>query len=302
MIRAAILLCVMAAPAWAQDGILTGTLRTVLERGTLRMGVRDASVPFSFLNRGGQPVGFSVDLCRGIAEDAAAAVNRPLLPDGAASWERGLRIEYVPVSAAARFDMAASGAIDLECGSSTATAERARTVAFSPVFFLAGTKLLVPGGSPITGANALSGKRVAVGAGTTNATVLQQLATRTPGFSVVVAPDVLSAVMLMAAGQADAVASDDILLAGLMATEPAARSTRIVGDYLSFEPYAIAFRRDDPAFTDLIRDSFARMAQSGMLTAAYDRWFTGRLPDGTTMNLPISAHLAQMYRAMGSPD
>ena len=301
-LRAALLALVLAGPAAAQDGVLTGTLRTVQERGTLRIGARESAVPFSFLNRGNQSVGFSIDLCRGIAEDVAAAVNRPLLPDGAAAWEQGLRIEYVPVSAAARFDMVASGAIDLECGSSTATAERERTVAFSPVFFLAGTKLLVPGGSPLANPADLAGKRVIVSAGTTNGAVLRRLAARPPGFAVLDAPDVPAAFRTLAAGGADALASDDILLAGLLTTEPAARGFRIVGDYLSFEPYAIAFRRDDAALTDLIRSSFARMAQSGMLNASYDRWFTGRLPDGSTMNLPMSAYLAQMYRAMGSPD
>ena len=89
-------------------------------------------------------MGFSLDLCHGIAEDVARTLNRDLLEADAPAWQTGVRIVYVPVTADARLPKVISGALDLECGSTTANAERARTVAFSPVFFLAGTKLMVP--------------------------------------------------------------------------------------------------------------------------------------------------------------
>ena len=134
---------VVAGPGWAQEGVRTGTLKDVADRGTLLLGVREAAVPFSFRNRGGQAVGFAVDLCLGVAADVAGAVNLELLEADAPAWRRGLRVQFVTVAAEERLPKVLDGSIDLECGASTATAERGRSVAFSPVFFLAGTKLLV---------------------------------------------------------------------------------------------------------------------------------------------------------------
>ncbi len=298
---AAALAITLAGAAQAEDGApLTGTLKTVADRGTLLLGVRTDAPPFSFRNPGGQPIGFSVDICHGIAADVAAALNRDLIEANAPAWQTGVRIVYVPVPADARLPMVTSGAIDLECGSTTATDARAQTVAFSPVFFLAGTKLLAPAGSPITSPADLAGKTVVVGAGTTNAEVMRRLAARAaPAFTIAEEPTLNAAYARLAAGQADAFASDDILLAGLVATRPDGNRFQIVGDFLSYEPYAVMLRRDDPAFSDLVRESFGRMARDGMLTTSYERWLTERLPNGESLNLPMSAQLAQMYSALG---
>lgn len=299
MLLAAALAIGLAGAAQAEDGApLTGMLKAVAGRGTLLIGVRTDAPPFSFRNPGGQPVGFSVDICRGIAADVAAALNRDLVAADAPAWQTGVRIVYVPVAADARVPMVASGAVDLECGS--ATEARARVVAFSPVFFLAGTKLLTPVGSAVASPEDLAGKTVVVGAGTTNAEVMRRLAAQgAPAFTVAEEPTLDAAYARLVAGRADAFASDDILLAGLLATRPDGGRFRIVGDFLSYEPYAVMLRRDDPAFSDLVRGSFGRMARDGVLTASYGRWLTGRLPNGESLNLPMSAYLAQMYSALG---
>jgi len=162
---------------------------------------------------------------------------------------------------------------------------------------------MVPIGSPIASYRDLGGKTVVVSGGTTNADVLRRLAKAvTPAFSIAETPDLAAAYALLASGKADAFASDDILLAGFIATQPGGRRFQIIGDYLSYEPYAITLRRDDPAFSGLVRQSFERMAQAGTLTALYNRWLTGPLPNGETLALPMSPHLAEMYRALGSPD
>jgi glutamate/aspartate transport system substrate-binding protein len=264
-------------------------------------------LPFSFLNQAKQPVGFSLDLCHGIAEDVARALSRDLLEADAPAWQTGVRIVYVPVAADERLPKVISGAIDLECGSTTANAERAKTVAFSPVFFLAGTKLMVPlaggEGGRVASYRDLAGGTVVVGAGTTNAEVMRRLADRvTPKISVVEAPGLEAAYAMLAAGKAGAFASDDILLSGFIATHPDGRRFGIVGDYLSYEPYAITLRRDDAAFADLVVASFERMASEGTLNRLYDRWLVDQLPNGETLNVPISPHLAEMYRILGQPD
>ena len=302
--RIALVALCLATGARAEEGaVLTGTLKTIQQRGAVRIGYRESAPPFAFLNKAGQPVGFSLDLCRGIAADIASTLHRDLLQPGAADWEQGIRIVLLPIAADARLPKLVSGEIDLECGSTTATEQRAQTVAFSPVFFLAGTKLMVPGDASIASYHDLAGKTVVVGAGTTNADVIRRLSAQTaPPFTVVEAPDLGAAYAMLASGRADAFASDDILLSGLLALQPDDQRFRIVGDYLSFEPYAIALRRDDPAFSGLVRQSFERMARAGTLAALYKRWLVQPLPTGGALNLPMSPHLAEMYRALGSPD
>src|SRR4029077_10868782 len=128
MIRAVAVLVLAAVMACggarAEDGdLLTGTLKTIRDRGTILIGYRDAALPFSFLNAAGQPVGFSLDLCHGIAEDVARTLHRDLLEPDAPAWQTGVRIVLVPVAADARLPKIISGALDLECGSTTANAE-----------------------------------------------------------------------------------------------------------------------------------------------------------------------------------
>jgi glutamate/aspartate transport system substrate-binding protein len=307
LLATALLVVWTGAGAWAQDEVvLSGTLKTINDRGTILIGYRDSAPPFSFLNPGRQPIGFSLDLCHGIAEDVAKSLNRDLLEADAPAWQTGVRIAYVPVAADERLSKIVSGAIDLECGSTTANADRARSVAFSPIFFLAGTRLLVPlekGRPAVSGYRGLAGHSVVVGSGTTNAAAIRRLATTvSPPITVIEVPSLDSAYDMLAAGKADAFASDDILLAGFIATRPDGKRFGITGDYLSYEPYAIGFRRDDPAFAGLVRDSFARMAGEGTLNRLYTRWLVDRLPNGETLNVPISPALAEMYRVLGQPD
>jgi glutamate/aspartate transport system substrate-binding protein len=292
----------------AEEGtVLTGTLKTINDRGTILIGYRESSLPFSFLNKAGQPVGFSLEICHGIAEDVARTLNRDLLEPDAPAWQSGVRIVHVPLAADQRLPMVISGQVDLECGSTTANAERARQVAFSPVFFLSGTKLMVPlgpsGSAGISSYRDLASRTVVVSAGTTNAEVMHRLADKvSPGFAVTELPSLSAAYDALAAGNADAFASDDILLAGFIAAHPGVRRFGIVGDYLSFEPYAITLRRDDPAFADLVKSSFARMASEGTLARQYTRWLVDRLPTGETLGIPMSPYLSEMYRALGQPD
>jgi glutamate/aspartate transport system substrate-binding protein len=301
------LLLLAAGGARAEEGdLLSGTLKTVRDRGTILVGYREAAPPFSFLNPGKQPIGFSLDLCHGIAEDVARTLHRDLVEAGAPAWQTGVRIVYVPVAGDERLPKIMSGAIDLECGSTTANVERAKSVAFSPVFFLAGTKLLVPlvNGQPaVSSYRGLAGHTVVVGSGTTNAAALHRLATSlSPPITVTEVPSLDTAYDMLAAGKADAFASDDILLSGFVATRPDGKRFGIAGDYLSYEPYAIGFRRDDPDLAGVVRDSFARMASEGILNRLYTQWLVERLPNGETLNVTISPALAEMYRVLGQRD
>ena len=213
----------------------------------------------------------------------------------------------MPVSSDARLPMVISGAVDLECGSTTANDDRAKTVAFSPIIFLAGAKLLVPitppTGTAVSSYRDLAGRKLGVATGTTTETVVKRMASKVaPPITVVEQPSVEAAYGLLSAGSVDAISSDDILLTGLIATHPDGHKFAVVGDYLSYEPYAIMLRKDDPDLAAVVRTSFETMASSGSLSTFYQTWFQSTLPGGENLRLPMSAQLTELYRSLGQSD
>jgi len=285
----------LAWPAAAQDvdvGALKGTLKKIKDTGTITLGYRESSLPFSYLNKRNQPIGYSIDLCREIVEAAATEL------DG-----MDIKVALAPVTSADRLDKVKSGVVDLECGSTTSNLQRQKEVAFSPTFFVAGTKLMVPKTSTVQSYRDLAGKTVVVTVGTTNEAALRTLSDKQKlGIAIVTARDHAQSLATLVAGKADAFATDDVLLYGFIATEPTARDMKVVGDYLSYDPYGLPFRRDDPAFAALIDRSFARMAAARRLEELYNKWFLHRLPTGETVNLPMSPQLAEIFRVLGAPE
>lgn len=286
----------LAAPAAAQDaaapGALTGTLRKVRDSGTLVVGHREASLPFSFLDKRGQPTGYSIDLCHEVVEAVAEELG---VAQVAVAWR--------PVTPETRIAAVASGEVDLECGSTTSNAERQKQVAFSPIFFLAGTKLLVAQGSPVRSLRDLAGKTVVATAGTTNEVAVRSLSERQGlGIRVVTAPDHAASFAEVAAGRADAFASDDVLLYGFIATAANGAGFRVAGDYLSYDPYGLMYRRDDPAFAAVVERTFGRLAETRRLRDLYARWFLRRLPNGQQLGIPLSPQLDTIFRALGEPE
>jgi glutamate/aspartate transport system substrate-binding protein len=285
----------LVLPAAAQDaavGKLSGTLKKVKETATITLGYRESSLPFSYLNKRQQPIGYSIDLCREIVEDTATEL------DG-----MEIKIALAPVTAADRLGKVESGAVDLECGSTTSNLQRQKQVAFSPVFFVAGTKLMVPKTSGVGSYRDLAGKTVVVTAGTTNEAALRTLSDKQKlGINFVVGRDHAQSFAMLAAGKVDAFATDDVLLYGIIATEPSAHDMKVVGDYLSYDPYGLAYRRDDPGFAAVVERTFARMAAERRLEELYNKWFLRRLPTGETLNLPMSPQLAEFFRVLGQPE
>jgi len=281
-----------ALPAEAQDvGRLSGTLAKIRASGTITLGVRDSALPFSYTLPNGSPIGYAVELCQELVEDVSAELDN-----------LRISIVYKTVTAEDRLDRIVSGDVDMECGSTTRNKQRQERVAFSPVFFVAGTKLLVSRESTIRNYKDLAGKKVIVTSGTTNEKAMRALADRLalPTTILTAASHVESFAMLRA-GEADAFATDDVLLAGLAAT-PDGAGYHVVGDYLSYEPYGLMYRKDDPAFAAVVERGFNRMAESGRLSDLYTRWLVRRLPTGETLNIPMSAELSQIFRVLGQPD
>ena len=280
-----------AAPVDAAGDALTGVLARIRQTGTVRLGYREHALPFSFAGPGHTPYGYSIDLCLAIVEEIAGATGG-----------HPLRIEYRPVTPGNRIDRVANGDVDLECGATTNTAERRLRVAFSPLTFIAGTRLAVPRSSSLRTRRDLEGRKVAVARGTTNESVIREIIGRTGmRTTVVTAEDIAEAFGLVAAGQADAVASDDVLLLGYLAETGQRRRYDLVGELLSYEPYGIMFARDDAALAAAVSATFQRLAESRELRWIYLRWFERQLPSGIRFGLPMSPQLRRAFEMIGLP-
>ncbi len=287
---------ILAATANTQEaanvGALSGTLKKIKDTGTITLGYRESSLPFSYLNRRQQPIGYSIDLCREIVEDVSTEL------DG-----MEIKIAFTPVTPAKRLQKVASGEIDLECGSTTGNVQRRKEVAFSPIFFIAGTKLMVPKSSSVNSYRDLAGKTAVVTSGTTNEAALRALSDKQKlGITIITAPDHAQSLETLASGKAAAFATDDVLLYGFIATAKNATGMKVVGEYLSYDPYGLVYRRDDPAFAALVEHTFARMAGERRLAELYNKWFLRRLPTGETLNLPMSPQLEEVFRMLGQPE
>jgi glutamate/aspartate transport system substrate-binding protein len=270
---------------------LTGTLAKVERSGTIALGYREASFPFSYLGPGNQPMGYSIDLCQAIVEEVSREIDK------------GVKVDYVAVTPETRMQAVVSGKIDLECGSTTNNAERQKQVAFSPIMFVTGTKLMVKRRSGIRSYHDLKGKVVVVTAGTTNEQVMKRLNEKFQmGANVISARDHEESYGLVVDGKADAFATDDILLYGLIAHHNAQRELIVVGDFLSYDPYGIMFRKDDPQLNETVVKTFQQLAESRDLILNYDKWFIRKTPTGERINLPIGPQLEEIFRVLGVTD
>ncbi len=237
----------------------------------------------------GQPIGYSIDLCRAIVGEVAREIDNPRI-----------KIEFAPVTPETRIPAVTSGKIDLECGSTTNTLERQKQVAFSPLIFVSGTKLMVKRGSGIRSYKDSKGKVVVVTAGTTNEQVIKRLNQQfSVGMNVVAARDHEESYALVANGNAAAFATDDILLYGLIARHRSQRELIVVGDLLSYDPYGIMFRRDDPQLNEVVLRTFRQLAESRDILELYHKWFIRRTPTGEQLNLPMSPQLEESFRVLG---
>jgi glutamate/aspartate transport system substrate-binding protein len=282
---------VAALPAAAQQEdsptTLTGTLRKARDSGSITIAYRASSIPFSYLSPRGEPIGYSIDLCKLLVEAIGDQIGRTLA------------IRWQAVTPESRIASVASGQSDLECGSTTSNVERRKTVAFSPTIFVSGTKLLVKKGSPIRSFRDLGGRKVVVTAGTTNEAAMRELARRFRlDFSLATAPDHAASFALLTSGQADAFATDDVLLYGLLAQNRMQADYAVVGEFLSYDPYAIMYRKNDPQLAAVVTDAFHALAADGEIERRYERWFLRKLPSGVSLDLPMSPQLEQTIQSM----
>jgi glutamate/aspartate transport system substrate-binding protein len=193
--------------------------------------------------------------------------------------------------------------IDLECGSTTANAERAKQVSFSPLMFVAGTKLMVPKASAVSGPSDLKGKTVVVTKGTTNEQAMHALDKKLAlGMNIITAADHEQSYQMLAEGKADAFATDDILLYGLIARHKSQDKFRVAGDYLSYDPYGIMFRKGEPQMAAVVERTFRKLGSNRDLIPLYNKWFVSRLPTGEKLNVEISPQLEEAFKVLNDAE
>jgi len=286
--------CLLAAVALAQGGGegLSPTLTNIKNTQVVHLGYRESSPPFSFLDQSNRPIGYSLELCEAIVDEIGVEVDAP-----------DLKIEYVKVTSDDRIQAVLQNKIDLECGSTTANAERAKQVAFSPLMFVAGTKLMVPKASAISGPTDLKGKTVVVTKGTTNEQAMHNVDKKfSLGLTIVTSPDHEQSYQMLVDGKADAFATDDILLYGLIARHKSQDKFRVTGDYLSYDPYGIMFRKGEPQLAAVVERTFRKLGTNHDLVPLYNKWFVSRLPTGERLNVAISPQLEDAFKALDDSD
>ncbi len=263
---------------------LSPTLANIKRTHAVRLGYRESSPPFSFLDQANRPIGYSLELCEAIVEEIGVEVD-----------DANLRIEYVKVTSDDRIPAVVQNKIDLECGSTTANAQ----VAFSPLIFVAGTKLMVPKASTISAATDLKGKTVVVTKGTTNEQAMHAVDKKFAlGLNIVTAADHEQSYQMLVDGKADAFATDDILLYGLIARHKAQDKFRVSGEYLSYDPYGIMFRKGEPQLAAVVERTFRKLGSNRDLIPLYNKWFVSRLPTGEKLNVAISPQLEEAFKVL----
>jgi len=272
-----------AQPALAQEG----TLKKIKDSGTITIGHRDASIPFSYYDDKQQPVGYAVDLCLRIVDAVKTELKMPKID-----------VKYQLVTSANRIPLMANGTIDLECGSTTNNLDRQKQVGFTNTHFLTASRYVSKKSSKINNIDDLKGKTVVSTSGTTNIKQLNDVNNeRKLGINVVPANGHAEAFLMVETDRAVAFVMDDILLASLVASSKTPDAYVISSDAFSLpEPYGIMVRREDPAFKKVADAATAKLYKSPEIAKLYTKWFESPIPPkGLNLKLPMSAALKKAF-------
>jgi ABC-type amino acid transport substrate-binding protein len=256
-IAIALVLTLPLAAAYADGGVLAN----IKNNGVIRLGHLQDSPPFSFVE-GGTPQGYSVELCKHVAQSIQQQLKLS-----------SLRIQWVPLALQERIPAVRDRKVDIECGTTTWTLSRQQEVDFSLMTFVDGATVLVRGNSELLRLADLSGKKVAVVPTTTTATALQMaLKARMLNVDVVMVATPEEGIAKLKEGAVDGYASDRLVLIGQGLASKAGASFRLLDEDFSVEPYALVLPRGDPDFRLAVDRALAGMYRSGAIEAVFDRW------------------------------
>jgi glutamate/aspartate transport system substrate-binding protein len=269
-----------AAPVAATPAI--DTLKRIRDTNTILVGVRESSVPFSFIDAQKQPQGYSVDLCVRVAEAVKTELKLPKLD-----------VKFVPVTSSNHIPALLEGKIDLECGSTTNTRDRQKQVAFAYTTFVAGIKMLAKKSSNVTSIEDLRGKNIVVTKGTTSEKMMKTMNDeRLLKMNIIESADHGESFKAVDDGKAVAFPMDDVLLYGLISKSKKPDDYAVVGKYLSVEPYAIMLRKDEPGFEKIVNRALIDLFQSGEIRRLYAKWFNTK-----DLVVPLNPYLKEAFVA-----
>ncbi|MCM2328549.1 MAG: amino acid ABC transporter substrate-binding protein [Lysobacter sp.] len=280
---AIVLLLLVSGAAAAQE--LTGTLKKVKETGTLTLGIRETSVPFSYLDEKQNAIGYSIDLCEKVVEAVKAELKMP-----------DLKVRRIPVVSQTRIPLVANGTVDLECGSTTNTLTRQKQADFSHVTFIGGTRLLVKAKSGIKEVEDLRGKSISVSQGTTNERVIKNLSDKLNlGIKILNVKDHGEGFLVLESGRVDANVSDDIQLMGLRSKARNPGDYVVTGRLLSYEPFGLMLRRNDADFKLVVNRTLSGLMRTGEIEKIYAKWFD-------PLGAPITPTLRTAFEIQALPE
>jgi glutamate/aspartate transport system substrate-binding protein len=283
---AALALLITALPlqASAQEG---ATLDKIRSTGTITIGHRDSSIPFSYTTGSAEPVGYAIDICN----EVVSAIKRKLsLP--------ALKVQYQAVTSQNRIPLVQNGTVDLECGSTTNSTARQQQVSFSPSYIMVGVSAAVKKSSGIQSFADMNGKTIATTTGTTSIPLLRaRKETQNLQVSELYGKDHSDSFLLLESDRAVAFVMDDVLLAGQIASSKNPDAYKIINEALRQEPYGIMFRKDDPQLKALVDGTVTELMTSGRINAMYAKWFVSPIPPrGINLNFPMSEATRDLYR------
>ncbi len=284
-----IAVALIANLTFAADEPLTGTLQKIKDSRTIRLGYRDASIPFSYLSgMFREPVGYSHDLQLQVVEALKKQLGLP-----------NLKPAYTLVTSQTRIPLVQNGTVDLECGSTTNNLERQKQVDFSVGIFAVGTRLLTKKTSGINDFPDLKGKNVVTTAGTTSERLLRALnAEQNMEMNIVAAKDHGEAFLMLESNRVVAFMMDDALLYGEMAKARTPQAWHVVGTPQSYEIYGCMLRKGDTAFKQAVDAAIIATYQSGEINEIYQKWFTQPIPPkNLNLNFPMSDTLKKLIAA-----
>jgi glutamate/aspartate transport system substrate-binding protein len=274
MLVALLATCFLAGAASAQD-----TLKKIRDSGTITLGHRDTSIPFSYYDDKQQVVGYAMDICYKVVDAVKAQLKMPKL-----------EVKLNPVTSATRIPLMANGTIDLECGSTTNNLERQKQVAFATTHFVTANRFVSKKSSNLKTLEDLKGKTVVSTSGTTNIKNATELnAEKKLGMNIIAAKDHAESFLTVESGRAVAFFMDDILLYSLVANSRNPSEWVISSDAYTVEPYGIMLRRDDPEFKKIVNGAINALYKSGEINKIYAKWFQQPVPPkNINLNVPMS--------------
>src|SRR5437868_1728061 len=264
-----------------------GTLKKIKDAGSITIGHRDASLPFSYYDDKQQPIGYAMDLCLKIVDAVKSDLKMPKLD-----------VKYQLVTSANRIPLMANGTIDLECGSTTNNLERQKQVWFTITHFVTANRWVAKKSAKVHSLDDLKGKTIVSTAGTTNIKQITEInGQKNLGMNIISANGHPEAFQMVETGRAVAFVMDDILLYSLAAQSRNPKDYEISKEALSVEPYGIMVRKDDAAFKKVVDNAMSQIYKSGQINAIYDKWFLKPVPPKRiNLNLPMSEQFKKVVK------